>query len=325
MNRSPSLCAEARVQMPDGAQEASFWIEAGESLFRLGALGGTSGAPSGGEVSAGGRLRICGLTRGEYRLSVYSGDINGPGSFGVTQLSVADKDVAGVQVGALPRTSLPGTIVWSGEPPPNPVEGQVSIRLNSMDRSVQFSGGQATLSIPGDFELTDKTPFYEAPPGTLLGEYGVTVDRLPQPVYIRDMFYGGTSVLHRPLALGSELNGSALRIVLEHNGGTVRALVRNQDGDPIADATVVAVPKAAATYMQLAETRAVGTTDQNGEYSTAAMAPGEYLVMALEGDYADLSPETIKALFNARSQAKEVIVGPNTTTNLELEGRRLER
>jgi selenocysteine lyase/cysteine desulfurase len=38
-----------------------------------------------------------------------------------------------------------------------------------------------------------------------------------------------------------------------------------------------------------------------------------------------LSPETIKALFNARSQAKEVIVGPNTTTDLELEGRRLER
>jgi hypothetical protein len=179
------------------------------------------------------------------------------------------------------------------------------------------------LSIPGEFDLTYRTSSYEAPPGTgtLLGEYAVNVDGLPRQVYVRDIFYGGTSVHHAPLALGSQLAGSTLRIVLDHDGGAIRALVRNE-GEPIADATVVAVPTTAATHVQLAEARVVCTTDQYGECTTAAVAPGEYLVMALEGNYSDLSPETIAALFDARSQATEINVGPKATVEIELEASR---
>jgi hypothetical protein len=181
------------------------------------------------------------------------------------------------------------------------------------------------LFIPGDFALTDKTPFYEAPSGTLLGDYTVHVDRLPRPVYIRDILYGGASVQHTPLRLGSQLAGSELRVILAHDGGMVKARVTDDGGEPVADATVVTVPKDAATHMQLAETRVAGPTDQNGEYTTPALPPGEYLVLSLEGDFTDLSPETIETVFNARSRAQEVNIGPNAMVELQLEVRRLER
>jgi hypothetical protein len=44
--------------------------------------------------------------------------------------------------------------------------------------------------------------------------------------------------------------------------------------------------------------------------------------MALEGNHSDLSPETIAALFDARSQATEINVGPKATVEIELEASR---
>jgi hypothetical protein len=105
----------------------------------------------------------------------------------------------------------------------------------------------------------------------------------------------------------------------------VQAVAADTDGNPAAEATVILIPKAAATHLQLAQTRLAAIADQNGEYTTPAVAPGEYFALAAEGDFTDLSPETIAALFDARSKAKEINIGPNATVDVELEVRRLER
>jgi hypothetical protein len=156
-------------------------------------------------------------------------------------------------------------------------------------------------------------------------EYIATTWQLPPSVYVKDIRYGNTSVLHQPFTLGSERAGAELRVILDHDGGRLQAVVADPDGNPTPEATVVVIPKSASTHLQLAQTRAAGLTDQNGEYETAALAPGEYFAVAVEGDFTDASPETIAALFDARSKAEEVNIGPNATVEVELEVRRLER
>jgi hypothetical protein len=112
---------------------------------------------------------------------------------------------------------------------------------------------------------------------------------------------------------------------VDHDGGVVRTRVTDDEGQPAGNATVILIPKEATTLLRLAETRVVNKADQNGECTLASLAPGAYFALATEEDLQDLSPETIAALFNARSKAKEIQVGANATVDLVLERTELIR
>jgi hypothetical protein len=125
--------------------------------------------------------------------------------------------------------------------------------------------------------------------------------------------------------LGSALAGSELRVIVGHDGGVLKTRVADDEGQPIGDATVVVIPKEATTHLLLAETRVAENTNQHGEYTSPGLAPGAYYVLAMEDDFTDLSPETISTLFDARSKAEEVEIGPNATVEMTLEPLKLTR
>lgn len=326
LHRSPSFCIEATASIPE-AWQTGFFIQG--TQLRLGQTpsGNNVGfAPIGGMLAPDGKLRLCGLAKGDYRLGVYAGNINSPLALGWMNVTIIDADVKNIHVAALPRLLLPGRTVWANEPPADPIWDSFSIQIASLHRSVGGISGSTISTAPGEFELRLINPIGEAgPPGLVLDEYAVSTSRLPRGVYVKDIRYGGTSVFHRPLVLGSELEGSEVRILVDHNGGSVQAFAVNEDGEAVGDATVVLIPKTAATYLQTAETRTAGLTDQNGIFTSPALEPGEYFAMAVEGDFSDLGVETITALFKARLRAKEVAVGPNATVDVKLEVLRLER
>ena len=158
-----------------------------------------------------------------------------------------------------------------------------------------------------------------------MDEYSVRV-RLRQggSLYLKDVTYAGTSILHKPFYLGSAMAGAELRVIVDHDGGVLETRVVDGDVEPVAGTNVVVIPKEAKTLHALAATRITGETDQNGEYTSPGLAPGSYYVLATRAALTDLSPETISALFNARLKAEEVEIVPNETVQLTLEPTVLE-
>ena len=325
MVRSPSFCLEAQIDVPGQADEVSFWIQGAQPSFRMGATGGTSGIPPGGHVGPDGKIRVCNLGPGDYRLTAFSGDLNAPDSLGTTLVSLTDRDVKGITVVAQPRLPLAGRVVWAGEPPKTPIESEIPIRLWSLHRTFGRMGSGRS-SVPGEFTMQEGAFVEGGETHPLMDEYAVIFPRrLPDNLYVKDVTYGGTSVLHRQLKLGSALAGSGLRVIVDHDGGVLKARVSDDEGQPIGDATVILIPKESTTHLRLAETRVAEKTNQNGEYTSSGLAPGAYYVLAIEDDFTDLSPETISKLFDARSKAEEVEIGPNATVELTLEPVKLAR
>ena len=324
MLRSPSYCLGAQVDVQGQPGELSFWIHQAEPSFGLGATGGSVGLPSGGRVGPDGKIRVCGLHRGDFRLSAFSGDRNFPDSFGTTLVSITDRDIRGITVAPQPRLPLSGQVVWAGEPPDEPVESEVVVSVTPLHRTVGgFNSGRS--SVPGEFAVQARQSLAGGHIDPLMDEYAVRVRlRRAGSLYLKDVTYGGTSVLHKPFYLGSAMAGAELRVIADHDGGVLETRVADGDGDPVAGAHVIVIPKEAKTVRTLAATRVTGETDQNGEYTSPGLAPGAYYVLATKAAVTDYSPETISTLFNARLKAKEVQVEPSDTVQLTLEPTVLE-
>ena len=57
-----------------------------------------------------------------------------------------------------------------------------------------------------------------------------------------------------------------------------------------------------------------GQTDQNGAWTSSAIAPGRYIVLASRTPF-DRTPETIARLWGARDRGREVDVAPGATAD----------
>jgi hypothetical protein len=229
-----------------------------------------------------------------------------------------------LQVYVQPPIPVPGKTVWAAGPPAEPIDQTVFIDLARLHHG---SGGgiSARPKITEEFRLERRVSIGGDVDDPLMDEYRVDIGRLPESVYVKDVTYGGESVWHKSLHLGSKPAGVGLEVILAHDGGTLHARVADDKGEPIGEATVVLIPKAAATNMELADTRLVGITNNRGETALASVPPGEYWALATDDYFTDYAVETITALFEARSKAEEVNIGPNASVNVKLEVRRLER
>jgi hypothetical protein len=77
------------------------------------------------------------------------------------------------------------------------------------------------------------------------------------------------------------------------------------------------MPADSNSEASFADTLISGQTDQNGTYTSVALAPGKYYVLASPMAI-DKSPESIGTLWHARSHATEIDVGANATVQLTL-------
>jgi hypothetical protein len=256
---------------------------------------------------------------------VYAGsDESPPTAMGSVLFSITDEDVNNLQVSARPRTPVFGRTVWAAGPPAEPIDQAIYIDLQRLHYT--FGGGiRAQPKIPQEFRLQWTVSIGGDVDDPLMDEYRVDVRQLPPNVYVKDVTYGGESVWNKPMHLGSKPAGVGLEVILAHDGGTLQARVADDNGEPVSDATVVLIPKAAATHMEVADTRLTGMTNNKGAAALRSVPPGEYWALATEDNFMDYAVETISALFDARSKAKEVNIGPNATLDIELEVRRLER
>ena len=161
--------------------------------------------------------------------------------------------------------------------------------------------------MPGEFAFS----------GVYTDEYQVTVNQVPQGLYLKDAVYGGASVLHEPLRVGAALGGT-LRIVLGRDGGTVGVKVADKDGNPVGDIDVYIIPANAPSEALVPRVVVRGQTGPRGSYTSGVLAPGKYYVLASRVRI-DGTPESTGKLWRSRSRGKEVELGPNGSAQVTVE------
>ena len=313
MLSSPSYCMEGVLRLGGRPAETYFRIEEQDVLFGLGGGGGFYGRMPAGTTAPDGKLRICGLQPGEYKITASSPlGTTGEFFFGTATVAITREDVRNISVPASPMMPVSGEVVWDGAAPDDAVESEIRISVQSLYRAVwppERDSRSVTASIPGEFAF----------PGLLMDDYQLRVTGLPANVYVKDITYGENSIRHDALRLGSTIGEARLRIVLAHDAAVLDAKVSDEDGNPVAGAGVCLMPAGALSEASLAETVVTGETDQRGVYTSGALAPGKYYVLAGAEGFTNLSsPENIGKLWRARPKAQEVELAPNRTAQVTL-------
>ncbi len=308
--KSQSYCISGTLEGVNGPAPLRFEVEPLQPSSGVSNYGGVFMASPGGTAGADGRFRVCDLTPGSYRLTANDMSSNrGQPNFGVMEVTISDRDISGLKIIAFPGLPLEGEVVLDGRPPEKPISTKITVTLGPLLRA-QFMGEtlSVTSEIPGSFSF----------PGLLIDDY-VARARLDAPgLYIKDITYGGKSVRHEPLRMGSAMRGSELKVIVGQDGATLSARVTDKDGVPVADANVLTMPGTITSEGMLAATLVSGQTDQLGQYSSSVLAPGKYYVAASREAF-DLTPESIGKLWRAHLRFQEVELPPGKSAQVSLE------
>jgi hypothetical protein len=302
MVKTRGYCADGRMPTATGASaKLDFTLIRTEAVFPR-----KDGFGSAGNPSPDGGFRICNLAPGEYRLTT-QGPIpaaRADFTFGLTPFTVIDQDVRRLQVVTPPLIDLAGTVGWDGADSPMPGAAPLTIRAIPLDRRPVSIGGWNEMQgvatpVPSTFRF----------PPMLIGDYEVDVLGLPGGQYVKDVSYGGASILHQQLRLGNAPLNAPLNIQIGRDGAIIAVQVSDGDAKPVIDAYVYALPAAALDEAALADTLAWGQTDRLGQFTTDTLPPGKYYVLALRSGVGE-SAFGVQRLWAARlSQGTEVELG----------------
>lgn len=312
MRKAGSYCLEAVVSGTADISSLGFSIGLQRPTSGASGNGATYMGMPGGKVPADGKVRLCELYPADYELEVthWGGPMEGPDFLGILPVTISDRDIAGARVTALPKIPLPGEVELYGGAPATPLETELTIDLRSLTRTIYPT---AKSYIPGQFSFDGLVP----------DEYSLEVRGLPAGYYLKDVTYGGQSVLRRSLRIGSAPADAALRLVVARDGGHIAAKVANGGGNPVGNANVLLIPASAGSEAELAAFLQSGVTDQNGTWTSGALAPGKYFALA-SPDAMDKSPESIGKLWRAHTQAEEIELQPNQTAQVSLDVKGIE-
>jgi hypothetical protein len=291
--RSPSYCVEGVLAGPSGPGAVTFTLSGLHPTSGYHGDGGLFAAEPTGQTGEDGKVRLCGLPAGDYRLTVRSTLADLPQFYGSAQVTVVDRDVRNVTVVGRPRMRIVGEVLSEGDPP---ASGSLTFALWPLTRSF-WSGEHSDVraTIPGQFVLAD----------VLSDSYWVRLYGLPAKAYVKEATYGGRNILAEPLEPGTAIGDASIRIVLASDGATVETTVSDKDGNGIGDARVLLMPVTIPSEAALAAAIISGQCDQRGQWKSNSLAPGKYYALAVKTPH-DNSPETIAKIWARRTHMQEV-------------------
>jgi protocatechuate 3,4-dioxygenase beta subunit len=240
-----------------------------------------------------GSFEFKGVAPGSYLLNATGTD--GLSAVGTLRpVTVTDQHIDGLILETTPGGELPGAVV---------IEGPSKEKVNLKDIKVVLASTEIMnvspplVSVGEDGKFTFKNV---APDHYLVG-----VQSGPETLYIKSVKFGTVDATEDSIELSNGVTGS-IEITLSQEGAQVDGRVVGEDGNPVAGATVVLIPKS-RRYSLFKEM----TTDQQGSFSFKGVTPGAYKLLSWEdieqGAYQN--PEFLKQF---ESKAEEASLKENT-------------
>jgi hypothetical protein len=302
MKSTPSLCIEGMLTTPVEDTPVSFDIGQNDPpTWTINVKPWTIQHDPPGDD---GHIRVCDLAPGHYWIKTYSIE-DTVHVHGMEFVTIGDHDVTGIITGPQPQHPITGVVVWDVPPPAdNPIE--VALDVTILSALGQF--GSTTTPVAGTLPEEFETPISNE-------AYVVTVSKIPDGSYLKDITYAGRSVLYELLEPGATPDSQGLRIVLARDAAHVSIKAVDKDGQPAPSANVAIFPISATTEAAAASAMIVGQTDASSTWTSGPIAPGKYYVIATTSPV-NRSPTVFAKLWRARSATNLVELAPNTTAQL---------
>jgi hypothetical protein len=303
--RARGVRVRGRVLAPSGGGPAP--------LFQMVAL-----VPIGQRIPAGqshafpirdpkGEFEFTDVLPGAYRLQVQFGGLNGENPMSARRtLEVGGSDIEGIQLTPGQPRKLSGRII---PPQGRKLAPDLIVLLASREVEDTQGGGIAQVDGDGAFTMPQVAP----------GDYDLFVGSTTggdDDSYIDSIRMGDADALREGVHVGEEPL-APLAIVLKPNGGTAESAAKDENGDPVPDATILLAPDAPrerqAALFGECRTKADGTCKILG------IAPGEYHLYAFpEGAEVDRRDPDALRPFQKYGQAVTFAEGDRKPINLQI-------
>ncbi|HEY1759892.1 MAG TPA: carboxypeptidase-like regulatory domain-containing protein [Bryobacteraceae bacterium] len=244
-----------------------------------------------GQTRSDGKFVFPPVLEGDWRVrAVQRQDDDLAGGAGAVEVSLSKNDIDDLEIHLTPPFVVEVTADWGDSPPAKPPLTLATVRpLDVPQVGVPFlaeSGKPQRLEVfPGRYFI--------APPGALTPG-----------------FYAAAAILENRDVLGQvvELSGpTSIQMIFKSGGGGLRGTVEKG-----ANALVILMADPTST----AQLGYAGSCDANGAFFVPDLPPGEYTVVALQGQPGDpLRPEFTSLL---TANGKRVKVESGSTTQVEL-------
>jgi protocatechuate 3,4-dioxygenase beta subunit len=196
---------------------------------------------------------------GSYTLASFWFD-DGISYVNLQSLDVGNVDVEGIPVTVSAGSNVSGRIIWEGQPALD--KDELTITPHPVD--VPFGmRGQARVGRDNLFNLK----------GLGEGTYRADITGMSKDCYIKDMYYGESSVLKDGFTV-TRGEGGSLEIVVSSRGARVQGTVMDSDGLPQAGVSIVLVPE--LSQRENYQKYKTESTDQYGNFDLHGIAPGDY-------------------------------------------------
>jgi len=313
---STSYCVDGVLGIKGAPGAVHFEIMDLQEPFDLPGTEGMVLRPPSGTTGPDGRIRVCDLHPGQYKITVMQkphDSHGGPGFFGSAEFSISDNNVNDIKVEAQPRFSLPGEVVWDHSGFSESVRSQRFIQLELRPLTwledlweAEYPRLKAKSPVPGNFSFQD----------ILAGDYAVLVQSLPPGIYVKDITFAGESVLNKPLHLASAPSDTRLRVTVAGDCGLLAVRVLDNDGHPATGSYVTVMPASSLPPALLAARMISAPTNSKGLFTSGCLEPGKYNVIATTTP-AEPTPEGIGRILKARSSSNQIEVGANAVLQME--------
>jgi protocatechuate 3,4-dioxygenase beta subunit len=300
-----SYCVDGVLSIKGAAGAVYFEIMDLQEPFDLPGTEGMILRPASGTTGPDGRIRVCDLHPGEYKITVMQkphDTHSGPAFFGSTEFSISDSDVNDTRILAQPRFSFSGETMWDNPSAKESFGPQkfIELELRPLTWSdnlweTEYQRLRAESPVPGNFSFLD----------ILADDYAVLVQSLPPGVYIKDITFAGESVLNRTLHLAGASGDTRLRVTVADECGLLAVRVLDNDGNPAPGSYVTVIPANSLPPALLAARMISAPTNNKGLFTLGCVAPGKYNVIATTAP-AEPTPEGLGRILKARSSSNEI-------------------
>ena len=269
------------------------------------------------QTAPDGRIRLCGLEAGDWRIVTYAPTLQNFETFGEASVTITNSDVEGLTVAPAAHVDVPARVTTQNQRRDSTAgaEQQVrgSLNLAPLGRATSRRLMLTTEALVDTFTAL---PYQHTFEQIFAGNYYVNTRNLPKSMYVADITFGGKSINGRAFNPASTTDPT-LRIILGDDGGRITVQAVNSKGRPPASGFVAVFPKGAASPEQLSLDLMTGPLQQ-GNFTTPITAPGDYLVVISDEEFTT-SYESIQQLWRNRSQADETNLAPNGAQQVTIE------
>jgi hypothetical protein len=223
-------------------------------------------------------------------------------------VTVNDEDLSGINVDPQPKFAANVEFTWGDTGPHPDKKAPGEIELLPLRRG-WFSGETDFAEQEGSAGISFANLFSD--------DYAITVSSLAASVYVKDILYGGASIMNKAFHPVPSAGTMWLRVLLGSDGGASAVTVVDSDGKTVPDADVVVMPAGAPSDEALAAMVATGLTSQAGSWLSPTLAPGKYYVYATRSGF-NRSPEGIRAASAMRGSATEIEISAGSSLNVRI-------